>query len=256
MEHYPLCYDGRWSVDLAKVGAILRQDTKAIVLVNPNNPTGSFVRRDELEALNALCRQHDTALICDKVFADFAFNRKVHYPSLVDNKEVLTFVLGGISKTLGLPQMKLSWIVINGPEELVKKANARLEIIADTYLSVNTPVQNALPEWLGYLKKIQAEILLSIRGNYDSLAEEAKKASGCALLMTEGGWYAVLRIPSKYSEEEWVLSFLRKDQVLVHPGYFFDFETEAYIVLSLLPPAPIFQDGIKRIFNRIASDEL
>jgi alanine-synthesizing transaminase len=256
MDTYPLHYDGRWRIDLPKVSAIVRHDTKAIVLVNPNNPTGSFVRREELEELNFLCRQNNTALICDEVFADFAFDRKEHYPSLVDNKEVLTFVLGGISKTLGLPQMKLSWIVMNGPEELVKRANSRLEIIADTYLSVNTPVQNALPVWLSLRKRIQAEIHQRLRGNYNFLIHAAQNAEGCELLMTEGGWYAIVKIPNKYSEEEWTLSFLEKEHVLVHPGYFFDFDTEAFIVISLLPPENIFQDGIKRIFCHITGGEL
>ncbi|HQP10855.1 MAG TPA: pyridoxal phosphate-dependent aminotransferase, partial [Candidatus Omnitrophota bacterium] len=139
MDTYPLRYDGSWRMDLKRIGDLMRDDTKAVVLVSPNNPTGSYVRAEELEELNFLCRQNNAALICDEVFADFTLEAKRYYPSLAGNKEVLTFVLGGISKTLGLPQMKLSWIVMNGPEELVRRANARLEIIADTYLSVNTP---------------------------------------------------------------------------------------------------------------------
>jgi hypothetical protein len=256
MDTYPVRYDGQWKMDLAAITAAMRQDTKALVLVNPNNPTGSFVRRDELDKLNALCRQRNAALICDEVFADFTLGRDERCLSLVDNAEALTFVLGGISKTLGLPQMKLSWIVMNGPDELVQRAGSRLEIIADTYLSVNTPVQNALPEWLSRRKRIQTEIGRRIRKNHDFLGQAVQNTDGCELLKAEGGWYAVIRIPDRYSEEEWALSFLEKDHVFVHPGYFFDFETEAYMVVSLLPADNIFQDGIARVLDRIAGGEL
>ena len=253
MDTYPLCYDGKWHIDLKAVSAILRHDTKALVLVNPNNPTGSFVRQEELEELNVLCQQHNTALICDEVFSDFSLDQNKTRTSLVNNTEVLTFVLGGISKTLGLPQMKLSWIVINGPQDLVRKASSRLEVIADTYLSVNTPTQNAFSIWLSYRKEIQEGINGRIRENYYFLKEQAEHVRGCELLATEGGWYAVLKIPDKYGEEEWALNFLNDDHVYVHPGYFFDFDTESFIIVSLLPPGNIFQDGIKRVLGRITN---
>jgi len=256
METYPLSYNGKWNIDLKNTRHLFCDDTRAFVLVNPNNPTGSFVRRGELEELNALCRQHNTALICDEVFADFAFNRDQGRVSLVDNNQVLTFVLGGISKTLGLPQMKLSWIVMNGPQDLVKKASLRLEVIADTYLSVNTPAQNAFPLWLSHRKEIQEEINARIRQNYFFLEEQTREARDCELLATEGGWYAVLKIPDTYSEEEWALAFLNRDHVFVHPGYFFDFDEEAFIVVSLLPSDHVFQDGIKRILGHISKGEL
>lgn len=256
MGTYPLVYDGQWAIDLDDTRHLFCDDTRAFVLVSPNNPTGSFVRQEELEELNALCRQHNTALICDEVFADFAFERDRDRVSLVGNDQVLTFVLGGISKTLGMPQMKLSWIIINGPEDLVKKARSRLEVIADTYLSVNTPVQNALPVWLSRRKEIQEGIHARIRENYSFFKEQAREAAGCELLRTEGGWYAVLKIPDTYSEEEWVLAFLNRDHVFVHPGYFFDFDREAFIIVSLLPSGPVFRDGIKRIIGRVSSGEL
>lgn len=256
METYPLIYNGKWNIDLKNTQHLFCDDTRAFVLVNPNNPTGSFVRRGELEEINALCRQRNTALICDEVFADFVFDRDHDRVSLVDNDHVLTFVLGGISKTLGLPQMKLSWIIMNGPQDLVRKAGLRLEVIADTYLSVNTPIQNALPLWLSHRKEIQEGINARIRRNYSFLKEQTEKSRDCELLATEGGWYAVLKIPDTYNEEEWALAFLNGDHVFVHPGYFFDFDNEAFIVVSLLPCEDIFQDGITRILARISKGEL
>ncbi len=253
MDTYPLRYDGKWRIDLNAVSTILRHDTKAFVLVSPNNPTGSLIQKNELKELNTLCRQQNTALICDEVFSDFVFDQSTDYISLVHNTQVLTFVLGGISKTLGLPQMKLSWIIINGPQDLVKRASSRLEVIADTYLSVNTPVQNALSVWLPHRKKIQSEINGRIKENYSTLKKLSENTDTCELLTIEGGWYAVLKIPETYSEEEWALSFLNKDHVFVHPGYFFDFDTEGFVVISLLPPGQIFRDGIKRIIERVTN---
>ena len=256
METYPLAYDGQWNIDMESARHLFCDDTRAFVVVDPNNPTGSFLRREELKELTALCRQHNTALICDEVFSDFAFDRDQDRASLLDNDQILSFVLGGISKTLGLPQMKLSWIIINGPQDLVKKASLRLEVIADTYLSVNTPTQNALPLWLSRRKEIQEGINARISQNYSFLKEETKKTRDCELLAAEGGWYAVLRIPDTYSEEEWALAFLNYDHVFVHPGYFFDFDSEAFIIVSLLTPEHVFQDGINRILKRISGGEL
>ncbi|MBN1870195.1 MAG: pyridoxal phosphate-dependent aminotransferase [Candidatus Omnitrophica bacterium] len=256
MENYPLVYDGKWGIDLQAVQGLFCADTRAFVLVSPNNPTGSFVKRQELEELNVLCGLHNTALVCDEVFTDFSFDKGQGRFSLVDNDQVLTFVLGGISKTLGLPQMKLSWIVINGPEGLVKKAGSRLEVIADTYLSVNTPVENALASWLSRRKEIQKEINLRLRQNFAFLKKETGKTRDCELLPAEGGWYAVVRIPDTFNEEEWVLAFLNKDHIFVHPGYFFDFDREAFIVMSLLPSGQIFQEGVRRILRRISGKEL
>jgi aspartate/methionine/tyrosine aminotransferase len=255
-DFYRLVYDKKWNIDSQGISQILGGDAKALVMVNPNNPTGSFISPEELGAINALCRKRNVALICDEVFSDFVFDQDKKYLSLVNNHHVLTFVLGGISKTLGLPQMKLSWIVLNGPRDVVEAAAARLEMIADTYLSVSTPVQNALPVWFTYRKEIQAEIQARIKQNFKFLKECAGMAQDCELLEAEGGWYAVLSIPDIYSEEQWVLAFLNRDYVAVHPGYFFDFDREAYVVISLLPPPDIFQEGIKRIFDRIKGGQL
>jgi len=250
-DHYPLVYQKRWSIDLQEMRCAVCNDTKAIVLVNPNNPTGSFIRCEELEEINILCHKQNISIICDEVFLDFAFEKVEGPVSLVSNDQVLTFVLGGISKTLGLPQMKLSWIVVNGPQDLMKVSTDRLEIIADTYLSVNTPTQNAFPCWLSHRQKIQTEINGRIKHNFDFLKEHVSKVDTCECLAVDGGWYVVVKIPDHLTEEQWVLTFLNEDRVAVHPGYFFDFPQEAYIVVSLLPAADTFQKGIKRIIKRI-----
>jgi len=263
MKNYPLIYkkdQKEWRIDLKALEKALCSQTRVIVLVNPNNPTGSFVNQGELAAINQLCLKHHLALICDEVFSDYAFQASPQRVlSLVSNPDTLTFSLGGISKCLGLPQMKLGWIVASGPKELVDEALARLEVIADTYLSVNTPVQNALSPWLAWQEDISKEIRNRLKQNLASL-EKAVRAFGSEDLHDlncEGGWYVVLKLPSgKYSEEKWAMEFLQKDHVFVHPGYFFDFQEEPFIVLSLLPKEETFKLGLERILRRIRSVQL
>jgi len=250
--NYALVYDRQWKMDFKGLDEILSGEAKVLMLVNPNNPTGSYVGAGDLQKINHLCLSRQTSIICDEVFADFPLQTEKKHVSLVENDSVLTFVLSGISKVLGLPQMKLSWIVVNGPDELVHAAMERLEIITDTYLSVNTPVQNALSEWFRHKKVIQDSIRVRLQKNLNFLKMQAASALGCELLAADGGWYAVVRIPSCQSEEAWVLQFLKNDHVLVHPGYFFDFESEAFIVISLLPDEDTFAQGVRRLFKRIA----
>ncbi len=250
LDFYTLTYTDRWGMDFDQIRRNIQTDTRALVLVNPNNPTGSFVTRKEKELLNALCRERNLSIICDEVFGDFPLDPTAQGVSLINNPDVLTFVLGGLSKTLGLPQMKLSWITLSGPAGLVKTARERLEIIADTYLSVNTPVQNALGRWLSLKDQIQGGMKARLGRNLRFLKEKAV-GGPCRLLEPEGGWYAVLKIPPTLSEEEWVLQFLQEDHVFVHPGYFFDFDDEAFIVVSLLPPQEVFEAGIDRVLKRI-----
>jgi aspartate/methionine/tyrosine aminotransferase len=251
VDTYPLVYDGRWSIDIEGVRRAVLEDTKALVLVNPNNPTGSFVLPDEVEELNRLCAKRNIALISDEVFADFGFDQNVKQVSLVNNDPVLTFVLGGISKTLALPQMKISWIILSGPAGLAAAARARLEVIADTFLSVGAPAQNALARWMSCRQEIQQQIRARLLANLDFLKSRVKRAQGCEVLVAEGGWYATLRIPVTRSEEEWVLAFLNEDHVFVHPGYFFDFDLEGLIVVSLLPAEDVFQEGVRRILTHV-----
>lgn len=253
LRHYPLIYTDRWQIDGQALAEAAGPQAKAVVLVNPNNPTGSFVRKDELVMFNELCRKKNMALICDEVFWDFTFADGNEHISLVDNDGALTFVLGGLSKTLGLPQMKLGWIIVSGPEELANTACRRLEVIADTYLSVNTPVQNAAAHWLSLKEELQGQIRERIRNNRKFLEETTRGASGCRLLNADGGWYAVMRISTASSEEEMVCALLEKDHVFVHPGYFFDFAEEAFVVVSLLPREETFREGVRRLLSRLTA---
>ena len=248
-DYYPLVYDGQWHLDIPALERLVDAKTKAIILVNPNNPTGSYISRAELNFLNELCRKHQMSIISDEVFFEYALNQG-DYVSCAGNQTVLTFVLGGLSKTLGLPQMKCAWIAASGPQGILQESKARLEIIADTYLSVNTPVQNALGLWLDHAPALQGQIISRVNKNWQWLSTHLNDHT--QLLSLQGGWYATLRIPAIKSEEEWVLEFIREDHVSVYPGYFFDFDREAYIVLSLLPPAPVFQEGVGRIMQRLA----
>lgn len=249
LNYYPLVYTDHWHIDFFRLEGIVHPGTKAVVLVNPNNPTGSFIKEGELSALNRICRAKNIPIISDEVFADFVFPGIKDTVSLVNNDAVLTFVLGGLSKTLVLPQMKLSWIIVSGPEEPAREACQRLEVIADTYLSVNTPVQNAVAGWLSSREEFQGPVKHRTLDNLRFL-EQAVKTTPCQLLKPEGGWYAVVKVSlAKVSEEEFILHLLEKDHVFVHPGYFFDFDEEGFLVVSLLPPADIFQEGIRRILR-------
>jgi len=252
MQTYSLVYEkDKWAIDFKSLEANIASNTKALVVVHPNNPTGSFLNPKEIQTLNDICSQRNIPIICDEVFEDYAFEEEATFPSLIGNKKNLTFVLGGLSKTLGLPQMKVSWIILNGPEDLVRAARMRLEVITDTYLSVNTPAQNALSDWFDEREPIQKEIKKRIRNNRRFMKEAAYKQTGCECLNADGGWYSVLRIPEKFREETFIIELLVQKQIFVHPGYFFDFSDEPYIVLSLLIQENIFREGISRILQSI-----
>jgi len=259
VDHYPLVYDGQWRLDRQALERCVDAKTKAIILVNPNNPTGSYIDAAELNFLNELCSKHQIAIISDEVFFDYnllkgtvPLSSRGLSPSIsmAGNKVALTFTLGGLSKTLGLPQMKCAWILASGPQDVLQGSLSRLEIIADTYLSINTPVQNALGLWLGHAEEIQGQIMARVKENLQWLSAHLNDHT--QILTLQGGWSATLRIPAIKSEEEWVLEFIREDHVSVYPGYFFDFDREAYIVISLLPPAPMFQEAAGRILKRLA----
>jgi alanine-synthesizing transaminase len=248
---YPLVYHSAWSIDFDALAGSITPRSRAIVLVNPNNPTGSFLKQSELGPLITLAREHNLALISDEVFSDYALHpdpRFVH--SLTEVTDVLTFCLSGLSKVAGLPQLKLGWIVTGGPAREREQAFQRLELIADTYLSVSAPVQWAAPVLLGLRTRLQLQILARVRANRAFLASQLGPRSPWRLLETEGGWYAILEAPRIQSEEEWVLSLLANDSVLVQPGFFFDFEREAFLVLSLLTPEDVFHEGVRRILAR------
>ncbi|HTC34207.1 MAG TPA: pyridoxal phosphate-dependent aminotransferase [Bryobacteraceae bacterium] len=248
---YPLVYHGSWAIDFDALARSITPRTRAIVLVNPNNPTGSFLKQSELSPLIALCHDHSLAIISDEVFSDYALDPDPKLVrSLTGIDEVPTFCLSGLSKVAALPQLKLGWIVTSGPILERLRAFERLELIADTYLSVSAPVQWAAPALLGLRIGLQQQILARVRANRGFLAEQIGPASPWRLLATEGGWYAILEAPRIQTEEEWVLSLLSNDGVLVQPGFFFDFDREAFLVLSLLTPEDVFREGVRRILAR------
>lgn len=251
---YPLEYThpAGWRIDFDSLHRAATQRTRAVIVVSPNNPTGSFLTGDELERLRLFCVTRGLALIVDEVFADYVFRPETAGAgAFTAESAVLTFVLNGLSKTLGLPQMKLGWIITTGPEVLRQEAIARLELIADTFLSVNTPVQCALPTWLGLRENIQSQIQERVLANLEWLAAKVDNSAG-RLLTTEGGWSAILEVPRIYSEEEWTLRLLAEDNVLVHPGYFFDFMREAFLIISLLTPAADFRAATQAILHRLS----
>ncbi|MDX2032549.1 MAG: pyridoxal phosphate-dependent aminotransferase [Blastocatellia bacterium] len=240
-----------WRIDFDSVRSALTPRTRAIILVNPNNPTGSYLKKDELERLNDLCDRHGLALISDEVFGDYGLGEdETRASSLVENDAALTFVMSGLSKILALPQMKLGWIATSGPASLRDQALERLDFVADTYLSVGAPVQYAAPRWLPLRAALQAQIRERTRENLGRLAALVRE-SPARLLDVEGGWYATIEIPRLMPEEEWVLLLLEDENVLAHPGYFFDFPREACLVLSLLPAPALFDEAIERILQRL-----
>ncbi len=245
---YPLRYDGEWHVDLAALQASLTPRTRAVVVVSPHNPTGACLKCDERDAIEALCAGHGAALVSDEVFADYTFRedpRRV--ASVARDGPALAFTLGGLSKSCALPQLKLAWTAVTGPEAIRRDALARLEVVADTYLSVSTPVQVATPELLARKRELQAPIRARVSGNLEALRGAIGPACPASLLEPEGGWSAVLRVPATRTEEERVMRLLDERDVLVHPGFFFDFPHEAYLVLSLLPAESEFAEGVARL---------
>jgi len=249
---YPLVYQEGWGVDFDGLSQALSSRSRALVVVHPNNPTGSFLKKKELERLLALCAEHNLALISDEVFSDYAFAPDAtRVPTLADVDSVLTFCLSGLSKVAGLPQLKLSWIVLAGPRNTWERARERLELIADTYLSVSTPVQHALPRLLAAGVNIRAQIAARVRENLTFLRQSLRQGP-CRLLDVEGGWYAIIQVPRTHSEEEWCLQLLEQDDVLVQPGFFYDFDSEAFLVLSLLTPTEMFQEGVARMLARVS----
>jgi aspartate/methionine/tyrosine aminotransferase len=245
---YPLIYDHGWQIDLHALSEALTAHTRAILVVHPNNPTGSFVKPAETEILDALCRERELALVADEVFLDYAHDG-VARPSFASPRQALTFTLSGISKICALPQMKLAWIVASGPPDVVHDALVRLEVIADTYLSVSTPVQLALPEFLAWRGGIERQVTARVTANLAELDRQLAEQESVQRLDVEGGWYAVLRVPVTRSDEELAIGLLEQHSVVVHPGHFYDFPGEGYLVMSLITPAEVLAEGIRRLLT-------
>jgi alanine-synthesizing transaminase len=247
---YPLIYDHGWQIDFHSMERAITKKAKAVVLVHPNNPTGSYVRTEESETLNAFCREHRLALIVDEVFLDYRLYDSAS-GSFAGNKDVLTFILSGLSKLSALPQMKVGWILTSGPESDVETAVDRLEVIADTYLSMNAPVQWALPALLEQRHYIQRQLRERIKQNLSELDRQLAAQSSCQRLCVEGGWYAVLRVPVRGSDEDLAVELVREKSVIVHPGHFYDFPSDGYLVLSLIPHPDEFATGLSRVLESV-----
>jgi len=250
---YPLIYDHGWQMDFASLYKAVNHRTRAVVVVHPNNPSGSYVHDAEIGQLNAFCREYHLVLIVDEVFLDYVLDG-ADRPSFAANRDALTFTLSGLSKISALPQMKISWIVGSGPEEQVEAAMGRLEVIADTFLSLSTPLQLATPALLEQRKHVQPLLLDRLRVNLEELDRQLASASSCKRLDVEGGWYVVLRVPVTQSDEELAIKILRACSVLVHPGHFYDFPQDGYLVLSLITPTDHFREGLRRILQMLESE--
>lgn len=264
---YPLVYDDDWQIDLRALEPLINTRTRAILVVHPNNPTGSFVHRKEVDFLTASCQRYSLALIADEVFADYPLISSTSRGSGVAREfqsasgarveshaaisTVLTFTMNGLSKICALPQMKLAWLVVNGPPDLLRGALERLELMADTYLSVPAPTAHALPKLLEGRRKIQSQISNRTQENLAWLDQKLSPDSLVRRLKTWGGWYVILRLPAMHTDEEWSLEFLRKDGVLVHPGHFYDFHSDGHVVLSLLPSPENFRGGVMKLLSRV-----
>ncbi len=250
---YPLTYDGWWNFDPSAMEEKVSARTRAVLLVHPGNPTGAYLKQNELAEIRSIARRHQLALVVDEVFLDYRLTEDPESAgSLAGEQDVLTFVLSGLSKVAGLPQMKLSWICVGGEESVKRRAMDRLEHMNDLFLSVGTPVQHALGRFLELAEHIRAQILSRIVANYEFLREP--NSGGVSVLRVEGGWYAILRLPAVLSSEQWAMRLLSRQNVFTHPGYLFDFAIEGCLVVSLLTPTETFRTGIRRILKGVEKE--
>ena len=249
---YPLIYDHGWQMDFPSLQKAVTVRTRGVVVVHPNNPTGSFVHAHERQSLNHFCREHGLAVIADEVFLDYGLDQTAP-SSFASNQDTLTFTLSGVSKISALPQMKVAWIATSGPPAEVEPALARLEVIADTYLSMNAPIQFATPALLDQRKSIQQQLLDRVLGNLAELDRQLALQKTCQRLYVEGGWYAVVRVPVTQTDEELAVDLLRRDSVLVHPGHFYDFPSDGYLILSLITMPDDFAEGVRRLLATVGS---
>jgi alanine-synthesizing transaminase len=257
LEPYELVYDHGWQLDFHSTQTAMERARRAgsrcraVLAVHPNNPTGSFVKPPEAEELNRICAANEMVIVADEVFLDYSLAKE---PPLTfsSNNKVLTFTLSGLSKISGLPQMKIAWIAADGPQPLLSDAMNRLEVIADTYLSMNAPLQWAVPVMLEERHGIQRQLLQRMVANLGLLDSQLASQELCRRLQVEGGWYVVLRVPVAGPDEELAIALLRETGVLVQPGHFYDFASEGYLVISLITPGDEFAEGIRRLLAFIA----
>jgi len=245
---YPLVYDHGWQIDFPALEQSLTPRTRGVIVVHPNNPTGHFAKPEEAAKLNEICSTRRIALIADEVFLDFSLTEQKP-PSFAANRGALTFTMSGLSKISGLPQMKAAWLVTTGPEPWKTRALARLEVIADTYLSMNAPVQLAIPAFLKQRDSFQDQLMTRVRKNLAGLDRQLAAQKPCSRLHLEGGWYAILRVPATCSDEDLAIHLLNTKNLYVHPGHFYDFPSDGYLVVSLITPEPDFAEGTARLLS-------
>jgi len=249
---YPLAYNDGWQVDLQALAQRWDARCRGVLVVHPNNPTGSYIHQSERNRMAEICGQNHGVIIADEVFADYGFGADAgRVATHALNTDVLTFTLSGLSKISALPQMKLAWIVVNGPPELRGQALARLEVIADTYLSVSAPVALATPAWLSQRGKLQSQILNRVQANLRQLDAMLTPGVPLSRLEVEGGWYAILRVPSTRSDEDWAAELLTETGVSLHPGHFYDFPSEGFLIISLLPAPDVFHDALSKVIAHV-----
>ncbi|MHB8756161.1 MAG: pyridoxal phosphate-dependent aminotransferase, partial [Candidatus Acidiferrales bacterium] len=239
---YPLLYDHGWQIDFHSFQQAITSRTRGVIVVNPNNPTGHYANAAAIEHLNEICSTRQIAIVADEVFLDFALAEKDPL-SFAANRAALTFTMSGLSKIAGLPQMKVAWLIASGPQPWKSQALARLEVIADTFLSMNAPVQLATPVFLEQRHSFQQQLTARVRANLVVLDRHLAAQKPCSRLKVEGGWYAVLRVPATRSDEDLAIELLEHRGVYVHPGHFYDFPGEGYLVVSLITPEKNFAQG-------------
>lgn len=261
---YELVYDHGWQMDFHSLqqAAARSSHCKAVLVVHPNNPTGSFVKASEAAQLARFCWQNHLAIIADEVFLDYSLKNaqrsEVGAPSFASGfdakggSDALTFTLSGLSKIAALPQMKVAWIAVSGPDELKHEALNRLEVIADTYLSMNAPMQWAISAMLEERVGIQRQLITRIHANLAELDRQLAIQTLCTRLEVEGGWYVILRVPVTGSDEELAIALLRQEGVLVQPGHFYDFARDGHLVVSLITPEDVFHAGMERLLRFLA----
>ena len=239
-----------WLIDFHSLEQAITPRTRGVVVVHPNNPTGNFAKAPEMAKLNDICSAREIAIIADEVFLDFSLEENPR-ASFATNPGALTFTMSGLSKICGLPQMKAAWLVVSGPPHWKREALARLEVIADTFLSINAPVQLAIPVLLEQRHAFQKQLTSRVRQNLKELDRQLAGQNVCTRLAVEGGWYAIVRVPATRSDEELAIALLRDCGVLVHPGHFYDFPSDGFLVVSLIAPTAGFAEGLQRILGEM-----
>lgn len=246
---YPLFYDHGWEIDFHVLEQAITQRTRGVIVVHPNNPTGHYTNSAAMKRLNEICSVKNLAIVADEVFLDFSLTQELH-PSFAANREALTFTMSGLSKIAGLPQMKAAWLVTSGPEQWKSQARARLDVIADAYLSMNAPIQLAVPSFLQQRHAFQKQLIARVRGNLCELDRQIAAQKSCGRLKVEGGWCVVLRVPATRPDEELAVDLLESSGVYVHPGHFYDFPSDGYLIASLITPEHDFAEGIRCLLAR------